>query len=488
MKIIVVLICSCIFSQILVAQEEITSLQKALQRFFSFSGLEHAAISFEVVDLSTGESLASHQPKMALPTASIMKLFSTAGAFELIDPYYIPKTRVYFNGEIDSLGVLNGDIWVRGGGDPSLGSRYFEKHGEQRNFLNTWVTKVLDFGIKKVNGSVIVDASEFGYEGVPEGWSWGDMGNYYGTGPSGMVFMDNTTFFDFSTSKKVGDSTWLNCMRPHVEGLNFRNEIKSASVRGDNSYIFGAPFSMERFGKGSLPLNKNSFEVKASIPDPEWLLAQEFQMELAQFIPFENAPRGVRNFSAEEREKIDYSKMKECFSWDGKMLQTIAYWTNQKSVNLFAEQLVCLTSYKKHNNGSISEGINVMNNFWRPIVGNGFVMADGSGLARKNAASANHFVKMLAYMEKSKHWEDFKQTLPIAGKSGTLSTVCRGQFADGKIFAKSGTMARIKSYTGYVESNSGKRLAFALIVNNHTCTNFQLVKEMEKLFNEMARY
>lgn len=91
-------------------------------------------------------------------------------------------------------------------------------------------------------------------------------------------------------------------------------------------------------------------------------------------------------------------------------------------------------------------------------------------------------------MYKSKNFAAFEETLPVAGLSGTLRSVCRGQAAQGRLKAKSGTMNRIKSYAGYVDSKSGKKIAFALMVNNDDLSNYQLVKRMEMVFNSMAGY
>jgi D-alanyl-D-alanine carboxypeptidase/D-alanyl-D-alanine-endopeptidase (penicillin-binding protein 4) len=487
MKIVVVFVLSFFFATILYSQEDLNSVQRAIQMFSSSSGLENAAISFQAIDLSTGEVIAEHNGKMMLPPASITKLFATASAFELLGSGYQPKTELYIDGEIDSLGTLHGNIWVRGGGDPTLGSRFFEKSGEERSFFDKWKKALLDLGINHVKGSVITDASAFGYNGAPEGWSWGDLGNYYGSGPSGIVLFDNTTYLQFKTGNRVGDSTELICMRPHVEGLRLRNEVTSSSYQRDNSYVYGAPFSFDRFIVGTLPINKESFEVKASIPDPELLIAQELQFELAQDISFEYFPKTVR-LDFPRGFKPTYKDKKLIHTELGKTTQTIAYWTNMRSVNLFAEQLVCLMGYEKKGNGSTSSGINVLQSFWEGKISQGFVLADGSGLSRKNAISAEHFVELLKYMKTRPSFQDFKYTLPVTGESGTLSRVCRGQYASGRIAAKSGTMARIKAYSGYVSSSSGKEIAFALIVNNHTISNAQLVKKMERVFNVMAAY
>jgi D-alanyl-D-alanine carboxypeptidase/D-alanyl-D-alanine-endopeptidase (penicillin-binding protein 4) len=89
-------------------------------------------------------------------------------------------------------------------------------------------------------------------------------------------------------------------------------------------------------------------------------------------------------------------------------------------------------------------------------------------------------------MYESKNAEAYKATIPIAGQSGTLKGVCRGQKADGRMAAKSGTMNRIKSYAGYIDSVSGKKIAFALIVNNDDLSGYALVNKMESVFNAMA--
>lgn len=80
------------------------------------------------------------------------------------------------------------------------------------------------------------------------------------------------------------------------------------------------------------------------------------------------------------------------------------------------------------------------------------------------------------------------KTLPVAGKSGTLAGICRGQAAEGRVFAKSGTLSRVKSYAGYVETKSGKHIAFAILVNNHTASGKAISSGMASLFNAMAVY
>ena len=92
------------------------------------------------------------------------------------------------------------------------------------------------------------------------------------------------------------------------------------------------------------------------------------------------------------------------------------------------------------------------------------ILKDGSGLSRSNAISANHFCQLLTYMFKSSNFNDFKETLPVAGKTGTIASLCKGQPGEGRIFAKSGTISKVKAYAGYVYSKSGKKLAFSISI------------------------
>ena len=489
MKIIVVYTFCLFFANLSIAQAENNSVQNAINQFASAPGLENAAISFMAYDIDSKTTIASHNGEMAIAPASIVKLFSTATAFETLGKDFRPKTILYYDGEIDSNGVLNGSIYIKGGGDPSLGSRFFYDREQQTAFLEEWVSAIKSKGIKKINGQVIADGSKFGYDGAPDGWSWSDLGNYYGSGPSGCVVYDNMTYLHFSTGAQLNDVTTLDSMTPRIEGYSLLNQVTTYNSSSDNCYIYGAPYSYDRFALGNLPKNRSNFEVKASVPDPELLLAQEFNKALAKdSIPTSTRPTGFRSMLLQGALPIDYSDKKEVLSYEGKSVSEVAFWTNMRSVNLFAEQLLCLVGANQIDDGRTSKSADYINSFWEPRLNIKMHQTDGSGLSRSNAFSAHHFVKLMSYMHDSKNFEAYKATIPVAGKSGTLARVCRGQAADGRMYAKSGTMNRIKSYAGFIESASGKKIAFALIVNNDDLSNYALLNKMESVFNVMARY
>jgi D-alanyl-D-alanine carboxypeptidase/D-alanyl-D-alanine-endopeptidase (penicillin-binding protein 4) len=465
------------------------NVESAVKSFAGKTGMEHASISIHVIDLSDGSVVAKYNPERTLPTASTAKLFSTGTALDILGPKHKSETRIYIDGDVDSNGVLNGNIWIRGGGDASIGSKYFNKEGHQLDFFTKWISAIQEAGIKEISGGVIADASEFGYEGAPGGWSWSDMGNYYGAAPSGLTIYDNLLRYTFSTSSVAGNPTTIKSIEPYVPGMTFHNYVLSSKKSGDNAYLFGAPYSNDFFGTGTLPINRSSFLVKGSLPDPEMQFAYEFNKAIADSgIKIYELPSTARDKEIKSTTS-DYEKRTLLHSTKGKSLSVMIKETNYRSVNLFAEHMINMIGYEKTGNGSTTSGLNVLAKYWAGKMNtSGLQINDGSGLSRNNAISSHHFTQFLSYMHKSKYAVDFKASLPIAGVSGTLRNVCKGQAGQNRVVAKSGSMTRIKSYAGYVTTKSDKKLAFAIIVNNNTCTSGTLKVRIEAVLNAMANY
>lgn len=464
-----------------------SSIQTAIDVFSADPNFSNASISFMAMDCATGQIVASKNPNLSLPPASTTKLWSTATAYQLLGKDYAPKTRIYIDGTIKDS-ILSGNLWIRGAGDIALGSRYYNADGIEDTFLRQWCDSLKAKGIKQITGAIIADASEFGYEGAPDGWAWGDMGNYYGAAGSGLPIYDNMLRYYFATGKVAGSATTFLKTFPYVPGLEYHNYVTTGGS-GDNSYIYGAPYSLDRFGTGTLQANNSRFMVKGSLPDPELTFAQEFNRVLKEkgFLVTDSCAgvRALAPMAAHNR----YALKTLLFTNTGKTLNSVAWWTNMKSVNTFAEEILCWIGYGSNGDGSIENSLAKEQAYWSSRINtNGLYLKDGSGLSRSNAISADHFCQMLKYMSTSKDFADFYATLPVAGVSGTLSDVCENQAGEKRVHAKSGTMKRIKSYAGYVETKSGKKLCFAIIINNYNCSNEATLDRIEKVMNAMALY
>lgn len=463
------------------------NLEKAVSNFEKDPVNKNAAISFLAIDLQNGEIIGELNANKSITAASTTKLFPTATAIEVLGSSKKTKTRIYYSGEINSKGVLVGDIWIRGGGDVSLGSKYFSKESQELNFLNDWADTLIKKGIKKVTGSLIADASEFGYFGTPKGWHESDIGNYYGAFAGGLNFYDNTVKFTLKTGS-IGKKAQLIEVFPSLPELIVSNSVLAAKVQGDDANIIGSPYSLNRKISGKLPANRERFIVKGSMPDPEHLFVREL------FKTFDSkgiiVTGGTKTIRLNPLTKPNYEKdLKLLFEQESKTIKEIAFWTNFKSVNLFAEGLVNLLGFYSNGDGSTNSGLKVIEDFWKDKINtSNLVLNDGSGLSRLNAISAQHFCELLSYMSNSKNYDDFKSTFPVAGKNGTISTLCKGGPGEGRVFAKSGTLNNTKSYAGYIDSKTGKKIAFAIIVNDFNCSSSEIKTKMEVILNILSEY
>lgn len=465
------------------------SIERTFEKIRKEKVLENASFSFRVFDLDADSAIAEFNPKNSLVPASTMKIVTTGAALVRLGSYKRFKTRLQYDGYIDSNGVLHGNIFIKGGGDPTLGSKYFtKKENLPTNFMKQWVTEIKKLGIDSITGRVIGDASHFSSDMVPSSWLWGDIGNYYGAGPCGLSIYDNLTTLTFRSGPNAGDSTFIECVTPFSPYQKFENRVKAANSRKDNAYVYSAPYSNYRLIKGSIPKGREEFNVKASMMDPAFQTAfdLEYFMLLGGIKVGKNA--STKRLILLKGDTVS-SIRKDFFTHNSPSVGRIAYYTNHISVNLFAEHLLNEMGVKQYGDGSNYSGSLAVKNFWsRRIDAKGMYVSDGSGMSRMNAISAYHLTSILRYMKKSKNYKSFYSSLPIAGKSGTMRRIGRKTYASGRLRAKSGTMTRVKSYAGYVKSKSGKNLAFAVIVNNYNCYTSTMTKKLEKIMVSIANY
>ncbi len=496
---LVVFLCTVIFSNAqtsktslkssVIITDTLNSIEKAVEIFLEDKELKNASFSFMVKDVKTNTVIAEKDSDMSLVPASTMKVVTTAAAFEILGSGYKYKTILQYSGYIDDSCTLHGDIYIKGGGDPTLGSKFFRDYYYEPNFLHEWALSVRNLGIDSVDGRIIGDADIYGFDPTPITWIYGDLGNYYGAPPNGLTIFDNTCYLVLESGPNNGDSTSIVCIEPEIPDMDFDNTVTSAPTFDDNSVIIGPPYRGSRYIKGTIPKNKDEFEIRGSIPDPANQAAFELQMSLHEIgIIVNNGYTTTRKLKINNR-LCDVTR-KNFYTQVSPPVGNIAWFVNMNSVNLFAEHLCITIGLVKYGNASTASGCAAITEHWkkRGIDTEGLYMNDGSGLSRHDAISAHHLTDIMVYMSKSKNASTFESTLPVAGKSGTLSNIGKKSVITGNLKAKSGTMQRVKSYSGYVKSKSGKKLAFAMIVNNFNCPVKSIVTKLETLMVAMANY
>lgn len=413
-----------------------------------------ANISLLVQDLNSGELIDCYRPQNVAPPASVMKLLPTATALETLGADYQFSTYIEYSGYIAN-GVLHGDLYVRGTGDPTLGS---QKVGD-RNFLNKWVRAIREAGIREIHGAVIADLSYFDADAINPGWIWEDIGNYYAPGVYALSYMDNTMNIVLR-SGPVGSIASVQYTVPEVPGVQFDNHIRCTSITHDGAFVHGAAYSYTRYLTGSVPSNEGSFGVQGDLPNPGLLLVQHLSQKLEENgITTTAEPMYISEADGKSRTLL--------YTWLSPTLREIIYETNIHSNNLFAESLFRTFGARYTLPCTIHNSADFEIDYWqrRGVKIRSARIVDGCGLAPQDAISAETLVQLLMYMYRSPNKDAFYASLPVSGQSGTLRSLLPGTELAGRVHAKSGTIAATKNFAGYIELPNGKTWVFAVMVS-----------------------
>ena len=164
--------------------------------------------------------------------------------------------------------------------------------------------------------------------------------------------------------------------------------------------------------------------------------------------------------------------------------------TNQNSLNWLANRLCQKVGEEKYNKRDFETGCKAVTEFWekKGVDVKGVKLFDGSGLSKENSLTPKVLTDVLYYMMNSPYNYIFYASLPLSGITGTLRRYTNGTPAEGMIRAKTGTVNGVKSFAGYVNTLSGKKLIFAIIVNNVSCRAKILKKKLEAVMIKMAEY
>ncbi|MDR2009639.1 MAG: D-alanyl-D-alanine carboxypeptidase/D-alanyl-D-alanine-endopeptidase [Bacteroidales bacterium] len=444
--------------------------------FINKKELKNAGISLYAENIKSGKTIMDHNSDISLIPASVFKIFPTSIALELFEPDHKFKTELAYSGVISKEGVLNGNIYIIGYGDPCLGSENFSSHyNKNGQLLDLWANEVKKMGIKKINGNIIADISYFGEINIHDKWIWEDIANYYGHQGSALNYYDNLYHVHFSTGNYDGSKTSITKIVPENTGISFENYVTSSSSTGDDAYIYPGNNNKERIIRGTLPWKRDNYVIKGSMPEPELFLVRNFTEKLKN--------NGIEVSGTQILiSETDKNIKKVIHTTYSPELQEIAKITNIKSNNLYAEVLghhISKITGKKYKD-AVTDFLRSKN-----ISTEGLNVDDACGLSHFNTLTSKQMSEFLKYLEKSSpQYNYFFKTLPVSGINGTLLT----SYKDTRwsVHAKSGSMTRVRGYAGYIINKSGEKIVFCFIVNNYNCSSTQMRKIFEEMFKNIA--
>jgi len=464
---------SIFFLLLAAGQLQAQTLQQKLQSAFTKlqqdSQCKYASLSLTVLDAKTGEQVFAANPDMGLAPGSTLKTVTSITAFNVLGKDFKFETQLGYTGTITADGTLNGDIVIKGGGDPTLGSwRYaVTKEGY---VLNTLVTAIKKAGIKKVNGKIIGDDGAFNRQSIPDGWIWQDLGTYYGAGIAGLCWRENQ--FDIKLKiGAVGDPITIAGTVPETNYIQYKSELTvGAAKTGDQAYPYLPAFgSKVMYLRGTYAIDQTKKQVSAAVPDPAYDAALRLGDTLKRIgIAVSGEP--ASSTTLKDKSLVVPQAAKSLAVIQSPELSKIVYWLNQKSVNLYAEQLLATLSIKLGKGPSASDGVDAMQDFWetKGIDKRSMNIFDGSGLSPEDRITTSTMAHILQSAKKEKWFGDFYESLPV--------------YNDMKM--KSGSINSVQAYAGF-QTNNGRELCFSIMVNNYNGTGSGIREKMFRVLNEM---
>ncbi len=463
--------------------EGIRRLRNPIDRLLDAKSFKNGFWGVHVVDIESGHVLYARNAGKSFVPASNTKLYTTAAALDLLGPDYRFETSLYIDGTVDDKGVLDGNLIVRGGADPTLGGHYLSDSGDWDEDIDAlrifrdWADSLRAAGIRRIAGDIIGDDDVI--DDVPLGvnWSWDDETWYYSAQLGGLAFHDNVIhlYVDGRMPGMPARLTWEPLSTGYVQIIN-RTLTTEPGTAMKEGYL------RQR--------GTNTIEVTTRVP-PGFSELEEITVEnptrytvyvlrealLEAGIAVAGDPVDVDALSI--KPAYDTPPYRRVAVHRSAPLPEVASLINKPSQNLYADLLMKMLGVALPQEdsdldpGSAAMGIEAaMGTFTSAGVDTSAIrLVDGSGLSRLNLIAPEMTTALLSFMwmhPDARVRDAFYDSLPVAGENGSLEHRMRQGFAAGNMRGKTGTLTFASSLSGYVRARDGRMLAFSIMSNHHT--------------------
>ena len=441
------------------AQNSEKQFNDAFKRMTDDPSFKHATVSLYVINTTTGKPVTAVNAEVGVAPASCQKVITASTAFALLGHDYSYKTTIGYTGNI-LHGILNGDIILKGSGDPTLGSWRYDQTKEEK-IIADFKNAISQAGINEITGHVFADESLWDDEATPNGWVWQDIGNYYGAGARALNWRENQYDLYLRSGKNVGDPVEIAGTKPaFVSALNLKSKVTSAAKgTGDNNYIYLPLNDQYGYVRGTTPINENHFTISGAMPHPAMQLALTLEAAL------KNQP--IEKISANYPTDYTPQPAKVFYTYNSPVLDSIIFHFLRRSINLYGEALIKTIAYNSTQKGTTRKGVQVIQDFWKDkgIEPYAINIVDGSGLSPDNRVTTKSLVTVMEYARKQSWFPSFYDALPtISGFK-----------------MKSGSINGVISYTGYLKGKDNNQYTFSFVINNYDGSGNEVRKKMWKL-------
>ncbi|HXI12734.1 MAG TPA: D-alanyl-D-alanine carboxypeptidase/D-alanyl-D-alanine-endopeptidase [Thermoanaerobaculia bacterium] len=451
------------------------SLEERLASLVNGPTSRSSDAGISIVEVASGRVVAERNPNVPLTPASNMKLFTTAAALDILPTDFELITTVAMRGDVDATGTLAGDVKVVGRGDATIGSRFHD--GDATAVLQNWAAELQRAGVKTIAGDLIFEYGYMDTEYIHPSWPADQLLNWY-EAPISAFSMQEGCVMVRVLPTQPGQRANV-AMEPQNSYLSVQNNCTTGR---------GYPLVTRRPGtnniiiNGGVPPRSGASEIFITIVNPVHYFANVTKEAFLR--------SGIRILGQVRLSNSDDRPDWKTVTEHKTPLAIMIYVINKKSQNHYAEQLLKVIGAEVNKKGSWQSGGAAITDWLRKKVGiNGqYMQADGSGMSRFNRATAGDFTKLLLYMWKTPHRNDFLSSMPYTGDPDSkFGKRLKNPPYARQVYAKTGYIGGVVGLSGYVHGQSGKVYAFSFLFNRYHTGVFNVYRLHDEMLKEIVR-
>ena len=456
-------------------------LQRALMEALACAtpGLAGGLIGYDVIQLSTGRTLAQYNQQNQFIPASNAKLYTTAAALMRLGPDHHYETTVAATAAPDAQGRLAGDLYFIGAGDPTLASRTYPL-GKPTGMsdIEALADQVVAAGVKRIDGSIVGDETAYPKDLYPMGWTVDDAIWDYGAPVSALTIHDNLITVRLTAPMAAGALTRVT-LDPPLEYFTIDNRATAGAET--QVKIDRLPGSRELRISGTVAAGA-TFNDALAIDDPARYAATALADALERRGVTIRGLIATRSHGLNEAPDPVNAPVVLARHVSGP-LAGILLVIDKISHNLYSEMVLREIGRVVNGSGTRQAGISeVYKLIWETGARTECCyFQDGSGLSRQTLISPLSTVRLLQHMHRSKYRDTWWSLLPIGGVDGSLGRRFDKNPEARRIRAKTGSIAHVATMSGYVESVTWGPLAFSVLINNFNAESAEATLLLDKI-------
>ncbi len=456
---------------------------------------DHALWGIALMD-EKGKLLYGHNADKLFIPASNTKLVVSAVAAALLPGDWTIRTSLYGTGPVVD-GVLDGNLVLYGRGDPTMGRRCYSTDTTMAGVcdrdpftrLRELAAGLKSRGIVSVRGDLIGDGSWYDGEVIHSDWVAYDLSWWYAAPVSGLGFNDNSVDIRWGPGPSIGAPAILS-MDPDLGDVMLENRTRTIAAGGPNDIgdrMFREPGTLHLWAEGEVAADFRGATESFALPDPNLFTARALRQTLAEAgISILGTTRSTTDSTAYQAARqgtpLAETTSRPLRDWIFPILNT--------SQNWYAEMMLKQLGRQFEHEGSWSGGLAAERRFLKDSAGvdsTQFALADGSGLSASNLVSPVAFTQLLRYIRTHPGYQTFAFGLPQSGQLGSLRNRFIGTPMEGRVRAKTGSISRVNTLSGYLEMANGRTYSFSVQLNHHAAGGRRALNRIDEIVLAMAK-